>query len=175
MALKRQRIPNDVTVEGNFQAESITYPEGGISDDAVSPAADIDPSKLGHQHMITYHQADGTDVAAAIVPVYTARGAGQVIDVDVVCVDAPDGGDKAFSVDIKKANQSSPSPATILSAVVDYADADSDMQVKEATIDTTKDDYADGDTLFVVVAVSGSTGTQGQGLVVTITLREDAD
>ena len=96
-----------------------------------------------------------------------------VVAVDVVCVDAPSGGDKAFTVDVLKANEGTPTPATILSGTVSYSSTQSDCDVEPGTISSAS--LADGDTLLVQVALSGSTSTQGQGLVVTITLREDAE
>ena len=80
---------------------------------------------------------------------------------------------KQFTVDLKKCNQGSPTPATILSSAITYSSSQADCEVVAGTISSGT--LADGDTLVVEVAVSGSTGTQGQGLVVTVTVREDAE
>ena len=136
--------------------------------------AAIVATTMQHQHAINYHQADGSAVVAAIVPVHVVRGvAGTIVAIQISCVDAPSGGNLAFSVDLKKANVGSPAPATVLNAVIDYSATQTDAEVEVGTIDTAA--VAAGDTLFAVVAVSGATGTQGQGLAVTVTLREDAD
>ncbi|MHC4715904.1 MAG: hypothetical protein ACYS5V_02965, partial [Planctomycetota bacterium] len=94
--------------------------------------------------------------------------------IEVSCLDANDGaGDKAFTVDLKKANQGTPTPATVLSAVINFTNGTySDCEVVAGTISSAS--LADGDTLVVAVAVSGSTGNQGQGLCVTVNLDEDA-
>ncbi len=167
-------------VEGNFllrgiwQFLNIVLPAGCVKAEHVETAAGIEASKLEHQHAIEYNQPDGSDVVAAIVPVHIVRGStAEIIDIEVVCIDAPSGGDLAFTVDLKKANAGSPAPATVLSSVISYSSTQSDCEVEAGVVADA--DLADGDTLLVVVAVSGSTGVQGQGLIVTVNVREDAD
>ncbi len=164
----------DLLVQGTLSATTFSPPAASIGNAAIKSDAAIDASKLEHQHSLTYRQDDGSDIVAAIVPIHTVRGvSGVIIDVEVTCIDAPDGGDKAFSVDLKKCSQASPSPASVLSAVVDFTASEADCEVVTGTVTTTA--LLDGDTLVVVVAVSGSSGNQGQGLLVTATIREDAE
>jgi len=171
---ERIKIGGDLLVLGTATFANVNLPDDCVGDDQIEEAADLDASKLEHQFPITYSQADGSDIVAAIVPIYTCRGTtAEVIDVEVVCIDAPEGGDKKFTVDIKKCDQSTPTPATILTAVVDYSSTQADCEVEVATISDA--DLTDGDTLVVVVAVSGSTGNQGQGLIVNVWIREKAD
>lgn len=168
-------------LEGDFTfTDTVTFarppglPPGTISNAAVASNAAIAATKLVHQHAIHYQQADGSAIVAAIVPIHTVRGiTAEIIDVEVVCVDSPSGGDLKFTVDLLKADAGTPTPASVLSAVIDYVNATPDCTVLAGTI--TDEDLVDGDTLLVQVAVSGSTGTQGQGLIVTVTLREDAE
>jgi len=168
------RIGEDVHIAGNLSVQTLTIPGGTVDDAAVKAAAGLSASKLQHQHCLTYSQADGSDVAAAIVPIYTVRGtSATIVAVEVVCVDAPSGGDKAFSVDLQKADEGTPTPATVLTGTIAYSQTQNDCEVEPGTIDSAG--LVQGDTLLAVVAVSGSTGTQGQGLVVTVTVREDAD
>lgn len=173
--MSQSTFRSDVHVIGNFSCTTMTVPDATVDDDAVKPAAGIQATKLQHQHAIKYHQADGSDVAAAIVPIHVVRGvSATIVAVEVVCLDAPDGGDKTFTVDLQKCNEGSPSPASVLSAAISYSVGSThDAEVHDGTISSPT--LADGDTLVVEVAVSGSTGTQGQGLVVTVTLREDAE
>ena len=153
---------------------SFGIPSGVILASHVAASAGLEATKLQHQHVIGYSQADGSDVVDAIVPVYTCRGVtATIIEVEVSCLDAPSGGDKKFTVDLKKANAGSPTPATVLSAVVDYSATRNDCEVVAGIIVSAA--LVVGDTIVVVVAVSGSTGTQGQGLIVTVTVREDAE
>lgn len=172
MALSK--IESDLFVQGTLSAQTLSVPAGTVKDADVASGAAIAAAKLEHQYAICYSQADGSDVVAAIVPVHVVRGTTATIkDVEVVCVDAPSGGNKAFAVDLKKANEGTPLPVTVLSLTIAYSSTQSDCEVEPGTISSAS--LADGDTLLVVVTVSGSTGTQGQGLVVTVTIREDAD
>ena len=167
-------LQGNVHVAGAFSCTSMQIPAGTVQASDVAAAAGIEATKLEHQHAIHYWQADGTAIAAAIVPVHTVRGTtATIIGIDVVCVDAPSGGDLAFSVDLLVADVVAPTPATVLSAPVAYSETQTDCEVESGTIASAT--LADGDTLLVQVAVTGSTGTQGQGLIVTVTVREDAD
>src|SRR5574343_1878036 len=172
--MAQMTIPNDVLIQGTLVASTLVPSSGCISNVNIAANAAIAATKQQHQYPISYWQADGTDVAAAIVPIYIVRGAtATVAEVEAQCVDSPAGGDKKFTVDLQKANAGTPSPATLLSAVIDYTNGTADCTVKTGTVASPT--LAAGDMLLVVVAVSGSTGTQGQGLVVTVTLREDAE
>lgn len=168
-------LADNLHVKGKITAESMTIPDGTLDDDAVAADAAIAATKLEHQHAIRYDQADGSDVVAAIVPVHVVQGTtATIVAIEAVCIDAPSGGDEVISVDLKKCNEASPSPATVLTGTIDISVAESvaDCEVVAGTIASAS--LVDGDTLVVDVAVSGSTGTQGQGLAVVVTLREDA-
>ena len=168
------RIDGDVHFTGTLSATTVNLPDATVTAADVLGAAGIEATKLQHQHCITYWQDDGTDVAAAIAPVYTCRGVtATVVAIEVVCVDAPSGGDKAFTVDLHVADEGTPTPATILSGTIAYSSTQSDCEVEPGTVSSGS--LVVGDSLLVIVAVSGSTGTQGQGLVVTVTIREDAE
>ena len=167
-------IYSNLHVGGAFSCTTMQIPAGTVQKEDVAAAAGIEATKLEHQHAIHYWQADGTAIAAAIVPIHTVRGAtADIMGIDVCCVDAPSGGDLAFSVDLLVADVVAPTPATVLSAPVAYSATQTDCEVESGTIASAT--LADGDTLLVQVAVTGSTGTQGQGLIVTVTVREDAD
>lgn len=167
------KITGDVLVDGTLTAKTLNIPAGTVGNAGVAAAAGIDATKLDHQHAIRYSQADGSDVVSAIVPIHICRAAVEIVDVEVVCIDAPSGGDKQFTVDLQVADQSTPAPASLLYAPVTIDSTVADCEVKSATITTTAA-VAD-DTLLVVVTASGSTGTQGQGLIVVVTVREAAD
>jgi hypothetical protein len=166
------RFNGNLIVAGSLSAGSLTVPSATITDAMVAAAAGIAATKVEHQFAAHYSQADGSDVATAIYPLHTVVGAtGEIVAVEAVCVDAPSGGDKKFTVDLQKASATNTTLASVLSAAIDYTNGTADYTVKPGTISSA--DLADGDTLVVVVTASGSTGAQGQGLVVTTTLRED--
>lgn len=165
-------VDGDLYVRGNLISNTQTLPAGTVTDTMVNANADIAATKLEHQFSADYWQVDGTDVAAATAPIHTVYGAaGTIVAFQAVCVDAPEGGDKKFTVDLKKASTSSTTLATVLTAAIDYTAGTSDYTIKSATISTAT--LVAGETLHVVVTPSGSTGNQGQGLVVTTVLREN--
>jgi len=168
-------IPEDFQVNGSLKVVGAINFVAGVDNADVASSAGILATKLQHQHIIPYSQADGSAVAAAIVPIYTCRGAtGTVVAFQVACVDSPSGGgDLKFTVDLKIFDADTPAPASILTGVVDYVNDTADGVVLAGTIDSAS--LVVGDSLMVVVAVSGSTGTQGQGLIVSTTVREDAE
>jgi len=147
---------------------------GSITNAMVSSSAAIAVSKQVNRVLAEYRVADGTNVAATSgdgVPIYTCTqtNGATLKSVTVVCPDAPSGGDLAFSVDVQKADESA-AAATVLSGTISYSSTQSDYEQESGTISTATID--DGDTLLVQVAVSGSTGTQGQGLIVQLEIEE---
>ena len=163
---ERMVLRGDVVFMGR-----VVLPADTVGNDQMKTGSPLETDRTVHRHVIHYDQADGADVAAAIVPIHTAAVAGTVSAVQVVCLDCPEGGDKHFTVDLAKCNAGTPAPASILTTAVDCAAATPDATVLEGDIDD--EDLAAGDTLVVVIAVAGSTGNQGQGLVVTITVDEE--
>ncbi len=149
---------------------STNLPDGSISDDHVNAGAAIDADKLQHRHALNYAQADGSDVVTATQLLHVCRAAGMVVDVEARVTTAPTGGDKQFTVDIQKAVDGG-SFSTILSAVLTFGGSDNTLQT--ATLSGTPT-LADGDALRVVITASGSSGSQGQGVVVTVNIDEDA-
>jgi len=170
----QSRHEGDLLILGTVTPTTINLPAGTVDNAAVGAAAGIVATKMEHQHTLIYSQADGSDVVSAIVPIWIVRGVtAEVMDIEVVCLDSPSGGDKTFTVDLGKSNAASPAPATILSSSRTYPNGTSDSVVLAGAISSA--DLLAGDTLTVTVAASGSSGTQGQGLNVTVTVREDAE
>lgn len=161
----------DVVVNGHLSCRTFTPPAGCVTNASIVSGAKVAADKLVHQHALRYVQAGGSDVVSATVPIHTCRNTAEVIAVEVVPITAPSGGDKQYTVDVQAGNASS-AFASILSAVVDVdAAGAADRTVQVGTI--SDDDLADGDTVQVVVTASGSTGSQGQGLIVTVWVREE--
>lgn len=152
---------------GQLSCKEFVYPKESLDNSAVDPSAAIEATKLIHRHVARYYQAAGADVAAVVVPVHLFRGDATIVAVEAIPLTAPAGGDKAFAVDVKKGNQSTP-PVTILSAplAVSVAAGVSDREEVDGILAVTT--AADGDFLEVVITVSGTTGTQGQGVLVTV-------
>ena len=162
-------FPNDVRVNGTLSAQTVNLPSSSVQNQHIIAAAGIDATKLQHQHALKYVQDGGTNVVSATVPLHVFRATAEIVGVEVVPIVAPDGGDLQYTVDVQKGNAGS-AFATILTGVVTVDDSSVDRTPQEGTLSTTS--AADGDTLQVVVTASGSTGTQGQGVLVLVTVRE---
>lgn len=148
-----------LVVNGSVSATSLNVPDKSIGAD-----------KVVHHFALQYFQAAGADIVTATIPLHTMLRDGELVAVEVVATTAPAGGDKKFTVDLHKGSQAA-AFATMLSAVVTYDNTKANRQVVAAALASTL--LADGDTLQVIVTTSGATGTQGQGLVVTVTIREN--
>jgi len=174
--MAQSRHAGDLLVTGTLTvSDGLNMPDGTIGDDEVGAAAGIAATKLEHQHQITYHQAAiDQEVVDIEVPIHIVRGAtATMIDIQVACLTAPTGGDKAFTVDLQVADEDTPTPASVLSGTISYSATQEDCEVEEGTVDT--EELVVGDILVLVVATSGTTGTQGSGLAITVTIREDAE
>lgn len=164
-------ISNDVVIGGSTVfVGPVTLPAATVADAAIAAAAKISASKLQHRHSLNYQQAAGADIATATIPLFIARKAGSILAIEVAAHTAPTGGDKQFTVDLQAGNQST-AFATVLSAVVTYSSTQADREVEVGTISTPA--LAIADQLRLVVTASGSTGSQGQGLAITVTVDED--
>lgn len=170
MATANSRVEGNMQVTGQIAAASILYPLGSIENEDVQANAGIEATKVIHQFPVRYSQAEGSDVASATIPVHLVYGVtAEIVRVEVMSPTAPAGGDKQFTVDVKAGNNND-AFASVLSAVVTYDSTLSDKEIAVGVLSTTA--LADGDALQVVVAATGSTGTQAQGLIVVVWLRE---
>jgi hypothetical protein len=163
---------NTVTFVGtvNYQG-TVNLPDGTVVNADIAASAEIDTSKQKHRFAVHYGQASGVNVVSATQLVHVARAAGELKSVITRIVTAPNAGDLKYTIDVQKAASGSGSWTTLLTAVIDIADADTDNTVDTATLIASPTLVA-GDAVRVVVTVSGSTGTQGQGFVITIEINE---
>lgn len=162
-------IQGDLNVRGLLWADEIAIPTSAISNGQVAANAAIAYSKVQQQHVLTYAQAHGSNIAAATYPIYIAGGTGTILSVEAAVTGVAAGGDRAVTVDLHKA-ASGGAAATCLTAPITLDSSDALNTNDSGAISSTS--LADGTILFVVVAVSGSTGTQPQGLQVTVKVSE---
>jgi hypothetical protein len=165
------RLEGNVYVNGNLSAASVTIPPAAIKANHIEGNAGIEATKVVHQIPCHYRQVEGADVVSQSAPVHIAAAAATVVAVKVLTVTAPNGGNKLFTVDVKKSTGGG-AYATILTGVITVDDAATDRQVLSGTLSGTPTLVA-GDSLQVVIAASGSTGTQGQGVLVEVIVREN--
>lgn len=167
------RIPGDVLIGGNLQANTMTLATSSITDANVASAAAISYLKVTHMLLASYAQDSGADVATKTNVIYASRAASGAVVFDIaVAIDtAPTGGDKAYTVDVKKSTGGG-AFSSILTGVVTVNSSSTTRSVVVASITGTTCTLAQGDILNVVVTTSGSTGSQGQGVRVMARVAE---
>ena len=144
-----------------------------VSDDfSSSPSHRLTVAKQRHKHLAVMRFASGTDVTALSQCVHIAGGAGTVTAVEITPDVAPSGGDLKWTVDVHRST-SGGSFGTVLSSTKDVSHGSANRTPVVASLDSTKVDYVDNDVLQIIVTVSGSTGSQGQGGIVKVWLDEN--
>ena len=168
----RTTFNDDVHVNGTLTAARFNPPVNSVGASAIQAAAGIEATKLEHQFPISVELfAEGTNIAAlASRVVHVVKGAsGEVVAVEGVIFGAATG-DRTATVDLQKSTGAG-AFASILTTTVDI-DATTLVRTSVAGV-VASPDLLDGDILRLVVTIGGSTGTQPQGLLLTVTLRED--
>lgn len=169
------RIEGAVTITGRLSPAYLSIPNETIENAAIKSDAAIAATKLQQQYLLSYQQAPGTNVVAATHLLHIAKGAGELIGLAVRPITAPTGGDLAYTVDIQKAADASGTWTSLLDAPLEVSVAESSANNTIYAGDlVATPTYSAEDTLRIVIALSGSTGSQGQGLIVTATVREAA-
>ena len=155
-------------------AGALYLPTETIGDEEIKTDANnrIASTKVVHRIDLHYDQVGGTDVVSETKELRICRGEGTLLGVKVRPKTAPTGGDKAFTVDVKKAAEASGSFSTLLDSVVTVDSSSADNTVQDATLISDPTTDAE-DCIQIVVTASGSTGSQGQGVQVTLFYEED--
>ena len=168
-------VDGDTILRGKLTVTgAVAVPASSFGNDEMTTADPIAVTKQDHLIVATYSVVDGADLAATTGDgflIHTVHGTtATVLGIEAVCADCPEGGDKTFTVDLKKAG-SGVAATTMLSAPIAFGTATTDYVALPGTLSLTA--LTNEQSLLVVVAVSGTTGNQGQGLVVTVRLTED--
>lgn len=133
----------------------------------------LEAEKFIHRPDLHYSQAAGTDVVSETKLLRVCRGDGVLTQVAVRPSAVPAGGDKQYTVDVQKAADGTNVWTSLLNAavVISSADVAHTRQLGSLIADPSVED---GDTIRIVITASGSTGSQGQGLAVTVGLEEQS-
>jgi hypothetical protein len=159
------RIVGDLHVAGNLTADSLAVPNSSVTNEKVAAGAGIDASKLDHQNIVVFAQAN-TTAAAETRAVYVAHAAGTIEEFEAGSIAACTG-NATITVDLKK------NGTTVLSAVITLDSGNTAYVVEAGTVSSAA--YVAGDVLTVVVAVNAGTGALGTGVFARAMLREAAD
>lgn len=160
----------DVFVQGNLAARTMTIPSGTITNDSVKSDAKIAGSKMQQTRQYNHSQA-GANIAAATEYFSIVTGTtGTLVSIEAAILETAAGGDRTVTIDLQKSTGGG-AFATVLSSTIQL-DSGNTIRVLEAgAISATG--LVDGDILKLIVTVGGTTGTQPQGLVVTVNWYED--
>ena len=167
------RLDEDLYVNGNLSAKTMTVPASSVADLQVAAAANIVTSKVQHKHRHVYGQS-GTATTVTI-PVHVVRATtplaggasatATVIDFRagsiVACI-----GTATITVDLQKNGSS------ILTAVITLNSSSTARTPQAATISSGA--LVAGDWLDAVITATVSTGTLGTGLLVQLEVDESA-
>jgi hypothetical protein len=149
----------------------IDVPAGGITNVMIAAGAGINASKIIRHQSIDKEPADlATTVTAGSKALHIVRGAqGVAVAFQAAITGAAISGAYTFTVDLQKST-SGGAYASILSAPLTFNSSSTLRQYYGATI--SNGSLIQGDILIAVVTVSGGSGTQAQGLQVTLTMEE---
>lgn len=140
----------------------------GLGNASLASDADVISSKVRHRIRLPLTQT-GNAVATTEYKFYALR-AGVISSIRAMLNETIPSGDRTAVVDLQLGNASS-AFATCLSATITLNSSSALRTAQSGTITTTS--YSAGDILKIVVTLGGSTGTNPQGLFVSIEL-EDA-
>lgn len=169
---------SDIRQDVNFHAAcsflgGFYPPAGALNNSHFAPDANnrLAASKQVHRIDLHYAQPDGADVAAETKLLRVCRGSAAIVGIEVRPTAVPAGGDKGYSIDVQKAADGSNTWSSLLDAAVAITSADA-ADTNQAADMVDEPTLSAGDALRIVVATSGSTGTQGQGFTVSIYVEE---
>ncbi len=165
-----QIFHDSVTFVGAVYLPQQAVTGGMISADAANR---IPASKVIHRPDVNYSQENGGDVVSETRMVRVCRGSGTINQVALRPGTVPAGGNKQYTVDVQKAVDASGTWTSVLSSPI-TVDSTAVANTRKLGTLSGSPVVADGDTLRVVVTASGSTGTQGQGVVVTVGMDEQS-
>jgi len=158
----------DLHVNGNLSASTMSFPSGSVDDTAVQAAANISYLKVQTLVPIMYYQKDGSVIASETQTVHLAKAAGTIVAVELRPGTVPSSG--SYDVDVLRAVDTSGTYTTILSAAVTIDNGDTDDTLQTATLASTT--FVDGDAFQI--KITASTPTSSDGLCVVLWLAENA-
>jgi hypothetical protein len=167
------QINEDLFINGNLSAKTLTPPAASINDAAILGNAKIDPTKLRHRNTIPIELFGPTTTITALTKwLYGVRGlVGTIIAFDGAIAVQATGGDRTVTVDLQKSTGGG-AFATVLSVTINITSGTVIRTWVAATLSVTS--LVAGDILQAVVTVAGAAGAQAQGLTLRLVIDEDA-
>ncbi|WP_254509893.1 hypothetical protein [Anatilimnocola floriformis] len=153
-----------------MSCKTFTLPAASVGNATIAGAAGIEATKVVHQFPLHVQQVPGSAVVSATTLIHISRAVGTVVSIEAITTTPATGGDRTVSIDLQKSTGAG-AFASILSAPFTLTNATVARTVALGMIPSPS--LIDGDVLQVVVTVAGAAGSQAQGLLITVTLREE--
>lgn len=153
--------------------DTLSVPPGSIVNTSFSqsPGNRLAASKVVHQQHVNCELAEQDTAVAAIERLaFIANAAGELADLKAAVITAADDATREVDIDLLKSTAGG-AFATVLTAPLQFTDADTDLVVKTASLATAA--YVAGDVFKLVVTVAGGAGNQAKGLLATIAKNEN--
>lgn len=151
----------------------MALPSACIGDDEVASDAEIQETKLKHRVVCHYAQAGGADVVNGEEIVYIMQADGALLAVEVFPETAPTSSD-SYEVDVLRSTDGG-SFTSMLSAVVtiDSGNSNRTLDVTGTAAISGGGTLVAGDAVKIKLQNATSGGNEGQGVCVTIKIREN--
>lgn len=153
-------LDSDVRVTGDFSAATMTVSASAVSNSQVSSTAAIAVTKLQHLHKIGTDfgiAADAAPSADVFKVLFKATGTATIRAFKAVLRDTGTSSDVKF--DLQKASSGSATLASVLTATVDFTNADTDNTTKTGNLSSTA--LVSGDMLVAKMDHTSATGVLG--------------
>jgi hypothetical protein len=163
-------INNDLHVNGALSCKTFTLPAASVTNASVAGGAAIDATKLVHQFPLYVQQSPGSAVVAATTLLHIARAAGSIVAIEAMTTTPATGADRTVTIDLQKSTGGGAFASALTTTIV----LDDDTTARTPVAGTVASpSLVDGDQLQLVVTVAGAAGAQADGLLVTVTVREE--
>jgi hypothetical protein len=156
-----------VYVNGALTSKTFTPPAGSVSNSHVAASADIDATKLEHQHVRSYAQEGSTLAATERRVLHVVRGATGTVVEFLATLRVAAIGDSTVTVNLLK------NGTTILTANISLDSGDAAYSISSAA-GYTSTSLVQGDVLEVSITATAGTGTLPKGITAELVVREDA-
>lgn len=154
-------------------AGTLTLPDQSVDNAAIKTGADVDSDKLEHKHPISVELAEqATEVVNIEKLIHVSRVTGSIVALEAAIVSVPGTGN-SFTLDLQKSTGGG-AFSSVLTSTLEFTSSSSALTPGAAVIDSSAASLADGDILKLVVSCTSDTNGNAEGLVVTVTLKEDA-
>lgn len=165
-------IDGSLQVRGSLLCQVFEAPASSVSNNAIEALAGIEATKIVHQFPLRYSQPTGTAIVAFIDHIHIARASGTIVAIEAAITGTVTAGDYTATIDLKKST-SGGAFASVLSATIVLDSGNTTRVLEAGTINSSS--YIDGDILQLTGAVAGASGSQSQGLCITVWLRENPE